>query len=118
MSPQSNYPTHGDEGGARYGFDLLRFGLMGALILAIAAVVAGVFIWFFCRIEPPSGFCAVLVNKAGNDIPANDIIATKPDQKGIVLEPLSEGRYFYNPINWSWQIEPLVQIKEGEVGVM
>lgn len=118
MSLQNNNPTRGEDGGARYGFDGLRFGLMGAVILAITAVVAGVFIWFFCRIEPPSGFCAVLVHKDGKDIPANDIIATKPDEKGIVLEPLSEGRYFYNPINWSWQIEPLVQIKEGEVGVM
>jgi rRNA maturation endonuclease Nob1 len=96
----------------------MRFGLIGALIAAIAVVVLFVFIWFYCRIEPPSGFCAVLVRKDGVDIPANDIIATKPEQKGIQLEPLSEGRYFRNPVNWSWQIEPLVHIQEGQVGVM
>src|SRR5260221_229765 len=83
-----------DGGGARYGFDGRRFGLIGALILAVMGVVTFVFVWFFCRVEPPSGHCAVMVRRDGRDIPANDIIATKPDQKGIQLEPLSEGRYF------------------------
>jgi hypothetical protein len=110
-------PLHG-EGGARYGFDPARFGLMAALIVAVAAVVLFVFVWFFCRIEPPSGYCAVLIRKDGVDIPANDIIATQPGQKGIQLDPLSEGRYFRNPVYWSWQIEPLIHISEGEVGVM
>ncbi len=106
------------EGGARYGFDPVRFGLIGGLILAISALVLFIFIWFFCRIEPPSGYCAVVIRYDGKDIPANDIIAMSSDQKGIQLEPLSEGRYFRNPLFWDWQIKPLVQIKEGEVGVM
>jgi hypothetical protein len=108
----------GDTGGARYGFDFARFALVGLVVLAISAVFLFVFIWFFCRIEPPSGFCAVLVSKSGEDMPADDIIATKPGQKGIQLEPLSEGRYFFNPVFWSWEIVPLIQIKEGEVGIM
>ncbi len=111
-------PAREEASGARYGFDPVRFGLLVAVMLAVAAVVLFVFVWFFCRIEPPSGFCAVLVRKDGIDIPANDIIATRPDQKGIQLEPLSEGRYFRNPLFWSWKIEPLVQIREGEVGVL
>ncbi|MEI6085518.1 MAG: SPFH domain-containing protein, partial [Verrucomicrobiota bacterium] len=114
----SSQPRSFDEGGARYGFDFRRFGLIGLILLAASAVILFVFIWFFCRIEPPSGFCAVLVRKDGTDIPANHIIATAPGQKGIQLEPLSEGRYFYNPVYWSWQNVPLVQIREGEVGVM
>ena len=105
-------------GGARYGFNFFRFGLISSLVLAVTLVVFGGYVWFFCRIEPPSGFCAVLVRKDGKNIPANDIIAIKPEQKGIQLEPLSEGRYFYNPINWSWKMEPLTQIKEGQVGIM
>ena len=119
MSPfRSDVPPHPDETGARYGFDPMRFALLAAVVLSAAAVILSVFVWFFCRIEPPSGFCAVLTRKDGKDIAANDIIATSPGQKGIQLEPLSEGRYFRNPVYWSWRIEPLVQIKEGEVGVM
>ena len=106
------------EAGARYGFDKARAALVVA-VLAVALGVAGfVFVWFFCRIEPPSGYCAVLIKKDGKDIPADDIIALTSDQKGIQLEPLSEGRYFYDPVFWDWKIEPLTQIKDGEVGVM
>lgn len=105
------------EGGARYGLDIARFITVGLLILGITGVVFFVVIWFSCRIEPPSGFCAVLTRYDGEDIPANDIIATKPGQKGIQLEPLSEGRFFRNPLFWNWELKPLTQIREGEVGV-
>jgi hypothetical protein len=73
---------------------------------ACSAVAGFIFTWFFCRIEPPSGYCAVLIKKDGKDIPADDIIATSSDQKGIQLEPLSEGRYFYDPVFWDWKIVP------------
>ena len=111
-------PRHSDVYGARYGFDPMRFGLIGAALLAVAVVVAFVSVWFFCRIEPPTGSCAVLTRLDGKDIPANDIIATSSDEKGIQLDPLSEGRYFRNPVYWHWEIVPLIQIKEGEVGVL
>ena len=58
-------------------------------MIAGAIVVMFVSVWFFCRIEPPTGTCAVLTRLDGKDIPANDIIATSPDQKGIQLDPLS-----------------------------
>src|SRR5664280_70595 len=111
-------PRHDDTDGARYGFDPLRFGLATAVILAATVVVGFVSVWFFCRIEPPTGQCAVLTRLDGKDIPANDIIAMLPEQKGIQLEPLSEGRYFRNPVFWHWELVPLVQIKESEVGVL
>ena len=107
-----------DDSGARYGFDPVRFGLIASVIVAISAVVLFVFVWFFCRIEPPSGHCAILIRKDGKDVAANEIIATSPDQKGIQLEPLSEGRYFRNPLYWEWRIVPLLHVTEGEVGVM
>lgn len=119
MSTHDSIPPRNDDAdGARYGFDPLRFGLAAAVILAGTIVVAFVFVWFFCRIEPPTGQCAVLTRLDGNDIPANDIIATSPARKGIQLEPLSEGRYFRNPVFWHWELVPLVQIKESEVGVL
>ncbi|MBC8096678.1 MAG: hypothetical protein H7Y43_12785 [Akkermansiaceae bacterium] len=110
--------TRPDQSHARYGFDPKHFGMVGGLILAISLVVGVVLVWFFCRIEPPSGYCAVLVRKDGRDLPANEIIAPTPEQKGLQLEPLSEGRYFYNPVNWSWSMHELTHIKEGEVGIL
>src|SRR5262245_45570581 len=107
-----------EDGGERYGFDSRRIVVLIVGCLAAMFVFGFVFVWFFCRIEPPSGYCAVLVKKDGRNIPANDIIATQSDQKGVQLEPLSEGRYFYDPVFWDWQLVPLTQIKEGEVGVL
>lgn len=116
MSDRS--PNYSEGGGARYGFDKARAALVVAVLAVVLAAAGFVFTWFFCRIEPPSGYCAVLIKKDGKDIPADDIIALTSDQKGIQLEPLSEGRYFYDPVFWDWKIEPLTQIKDGEVGVM
>ncbi len=120
MSTQGTHDSgsHDDDGGHRYGFDIRHFGLIGVLVLITAALFLFISVWFYCRIEPPSGYCAILIRKDGADIPANDIIATSVDQKGIQLEPLSEGRYFRSPVYWAWEIVPLVHIKEGEVGVM
>jgi hypothetical protein len=103
---------------ARYGFNPVKAALIGGVILGILAVAGFVFVWFFCRIEPPSGKCAVLIRKDGKDLPANEIVAVTSDQKGIQLEALSEGRYFYDPVFWDWEYVALTQIKEGEVGIL
>lgn len=116
MPTKDHFPS--GEGGERYGFDPKRIGLVAGVCLVLMLVFGFVFVWFFCRIEPRSGYCAVLIKKDGKDLPANDIIATSTEQKGIQLEPLSEGRYFYDPVFWDWKYEPLTQIKEGEVGVL
>lgn len=105
-------------GGVRYGINPAKVGLAGLIVIAVLTLFPLVFVWFFCRIEPPSGTCAILIKKDGKDIPANEIIATQKDEKGVQLEPLSEGRYFRNPINWDWEIVPLTEIHQGEVGVM
>lgn len=117
-SPPNDPPKWAKQEGARYGFNFPRFGLFAALIALVVIFVLGLFVWFGCRVEPASGHCAIMIRKDGVDIPANDIIATQAGQKGVQLEPLSEGRYFFNPINWSWIIVPLTHVNEGEVGVM
>ena len=30
---------------------------------------------------------------------------------------LTEGRYYYNPYDWTWQVVPQVEIPEGKLGV-
>ena len=32
-------------------------------------------------------------------------------------EVLTEGRYYYNPYAWTWQVVPQVEIPEGKLGV-
>ena len=94
--------------------------LGGLLPLALfaAVVFGGVFYWTACRIEPGSDEIAILIHKTGNDLPADQIIATEPDQKGIQLEVLPEGRYFRNPYSWEWKIERITDIPAGKFGVV
>lgn len=87
---------------------------MGVALLA----GIGIFVWFFCRIEPGPGQIAVLIRKTGDNLDTGQVIALKEGQKGIQLEVLPEGRYFYNPYTWSWRIHRILDIPAGKLGVM
>jgi regulator of protease activity HflC (stomatin/prohibitin superfamily) len=92
----------------------------GIALIFIAAIflvaIAPMWIWFFCRIEPGPGELAVLIHKTGKDLPSGQILA-EPDQKGIQLEVLSEGRFFRNPYSWGWEIRRITDIPAGQLGV-
>ncbi len=87
------------------------------LLLALAAGVPG-FVWFVCRIEPGPDQIAILIAKTGRDLPAGQILALEPGQKGIQLAVLPEGRYFRNPYDWDWEIRPVTDIPAGKLGVL
>ncbi len=79
---------------------------------------AGVFVWTACRIEPRNDEIAILIRKTGDNLAPDEIIATRPGQKGIQLEPLPEGRYFYNPYTWDWRFAPVTTVPAGKLGVV
>lgn len=98
-------------------FSMVRAALIP--LLAMGLLVGGtIFWWYFCRIEPGTGEIAVLIHKTGENLPSGQIIAEKPDQKGIQLEVLSEGRYFRNPYSWSWRYFNITDIPAGKLGVL
>lgn len=88
-------------------------------ILAIFVVLAiyGGWEWFFCRFYVPPGNVAVVTAKSGDSLPAGEMLA-KPGQKGVWAEPLSEGRHFLNPFNYSINIIPRKIIPNGKVGLV
>jgi len=82
-------------------------------------LVAGlVFFWFFCRIEPGAGEIAVLIRKTGDNLPPGQVVALEKGQKGIQLDVLPEGRYFRNPYTWGWEIQRILDVPAGKLGVM
>ena len=96
-----------------------RLGHLGGWIFGLGFLCClGIFIWFFCRIEPGSGEIAVLIHKTGDDLPPGAIIATDPAQKGIQFAVLSEGRYFRDPYAWGWKIARITDIPAGKLGVL
>lgn len=60
----------------------------------------------------------MLIRKTGENLPSGEILATQAGQKGIQLEVLPEGRYFYNPYSWGWLIRPITDIPAGKLGVV
>lgn len=109
----------GRQGPSRLGA-ALRMVKLGALLVFVvgALIAAAIFIWTFCRIEPESDQIAILIRKTGENLKPDEIIATRPGQKGIQLEPLPEGRYFYNPYTWDWQYASVTVIPAGRLGVV
>ena len=88
------------------------------IVLVLLLVLVPIFIWFGCRIEPGNGEIAVLIRKTGRPLPPDELIARSPDQKGIQLEVLGEGRYFRNPYTWDWEIHPVVDVPAGKFAVL
>jgi regulator of protease activity HflC (stomatin/prohibitin superfamily) len=88
-------------------------------------VAAGIFVavaipWTIyqdCRIDVPNKQMAVLIHKIGEDLEPGVVIAPSSESKGVQKEVLTEGRYYYNPYAWEWQVLPQIEIPEGKLGV-
>ena len=92
-------------------------GVTLAVIFMLILFFIPAFWWFFCRIEPGPDQIAVLIRKTGHDLAPDQILATEPDQKGIQLDVLPEGRYFRNPFTWGWRFHRITDIPAGKLGV-
>lgn len=101
---------------------MLRAGGIGATVFVGFAGLCGLGLWvfLFCRIEVPSRTIAVLTRKTGAELANVDEIVTTENSgkfKGIEEKVLTEGRYFYNPWNWDWDIVDQVEVPENRLGV-
>jgi len=90
--------------------------IMALLAIGLIVILPG-WVWFFWRIEPDTDELAVMIHKTGENLPSGEILALKPEQKGIQLEVLSPGRYFKNPYTWDWEIVKVTDIPAGKLGV-
>ncbi len=110
--PLPRRATAGPRGGNQAGVKALA----GYAIFLLVAMVP-VFIWFGCRIEPRSGELAILTRKIGDDLPPGEILALRPNQKGVQIEVLGEGRFFYNPYKWNWEKGRITDVPAGKLAV-
>ncbi|MBN2560774.1 MAG: hypothetical protein JXQ75_07585 [Phycisphaerae bacterium] len=86
--------------------------IIGFLLLVVAVVlVVG---WFTFRIYVPPDKCAVLIRKMGTALPAGQLVATEPGQRGIQAEVLGPGRHFRDPIRYDWELQDLTVIPSGD----
>jgi regulator of protease activity HflC (stomatin/prohibitin superfamily) len=117
---------HNDDG-RRPRFLVSGFGAIGLGLVALGAIVA---VYNACRIEVGTGMQAVLFRKAGLDLAPDMELAPAPKNgwyyKGIQTDlpghgltrgVLTEGRYFYNPYFWSWEIMKQMEVPNGKMGI-
>jgi regulator of protease activity HflC (stomatin/prohibitin superfamily) len=84
----------------------------------LAAVIAiPSFMYEECRIDVPNKHIAVLTRKVGKDLQSGAVLALTPEYKGVQKDVLTEGRYYYNPYEWTWQVVPQIEVPEKQLGV-
>lgn len=93
----------------------LLVGAAGTVLAA--ALIYGVYMWFFCRVYVPAGMMAVVTAKTGRQ-PAPGTILVEKGEKGIWREVLSEGRYFFDPVLYDVKLAKNIEIPLGKVGIV
>ncbi len=96
---------------------LLRFGLGGIVVMTLLLMLAAYIAYATCRIDVPAEHIAVLTRKIGKDLENHQEVAPDVEHKGLQLDVLTEGRYFYNPYSWDWEVYPMVKIERGKMGI-
>lgn len=88
--------------------------IAGLLVLAVAGAF---FAYTACRIEVDTGEMAILIRKTGLDLGNSEEIAPTDEHKGLQRHVLAEGRHFYNPWKWDWEVTKQVEVPQGKLGV-
>lgn len=91
--------------------------VMFLVFVVVMGFVATAAVYSCFRIDVGTGEIAVLIRKTGKDLTNGEEVAPGPEYKGIQKQVLTEGRHFYNPYSWSWEVLPQVEIKPGEMGI-
>jgi len=101
---------------------LAGLGLGGLVATLVVVAVVGMIAYNSCRLEVGTGEQAVLIRKTGLDLAPDMEIAPAPQEgayyKGVQPGVVTEGRYFYNPFYWDWEIGPQHVVKAGHCGVI
>jgi regulator of protease activity HflC (stomatin/prohibitin superfamily) len=91
-----------------------RFWMLVGVAVVGLLIVQQIWMWEVERIEVAPGHFVVRIHRWGQDLPEDQIVAADDSYKGVMLEPLAEGRHFLNPILWGHEIYPGVEVKPGQ----
>ncbi len=91
--------------------------VVAVLMLGVVGLATIWTVYTSFRIDVGSGEIAILIRKTGLDMTNNEEVAPTPEHKGIQKEVLTEGRHFYNPYSWSWQVIKQIEIAPGDMGI-
>jgi regulator of protease activity HflC (stomatin/prohibitin superfamily) len=107
-------------GGSFKGF----LAVVGVVLLGLGLVLG---VYRACRIDVGTGYQAVLIRREGLDLKPDMELAPAPREGKIYYKGvqstgpnngvLTEGRYFYNPYYWSWEISPQFVVPANKIGI-
>lgn len=98
--------------------ELLAGGFLTIAFLTVAGLfIVGFIVYANCRIDVPSEHMAIMIKKTGKDLPNDMEFAPSAEYKGVQVNVLTEGRYYYNPYSWDWIVVPQVRVPKGKLGV-
>jgi regulator of protease activity HflC (stomatin/prohibitin superfamily) len=102
-------------------------GTMASVGLAVLGVGLVVALYNACKIDVDTGRQAVLIRKEGLELEPDMELAPLPKDgrsyyRGVQSGGpnngvLTEGRYFYNPYIWSWEISPQFVVPGDKIGI-
>ncbi len=95
-----------------------RFYLTLGVAVVGLLILQQIWQWEVERIEVPSGKFLVRISRWGKDLGPDEIIAPDETYKGVMLQPLAEGRHFLNPLFWTYEVHDMVQVPVGECLVL
>jgi hypothetical protein len=93
-----------------------RSTLPGFITLVFMFIALSWTVYSSFRIDIGEGEMAILIKKVGKDLTNGEEVAPSEEYKGIQRKVLTEGRYFFNPYTWSWQVIKQTEISSGEDG--
>lgn len=104
---------------------LLGMGLSTGMAI-LFGIVGLIIVYNSMRLDVPTGKQAVLIRKTGTDLTPDQELAPAPENGryfkgvqsgGLNNGVLTEGRYFFNPLDWDWEVKEQMIIPEGQLGV-
>ncbi len=75
-------------------------------------------IWVVERVEVAPGYYLVKIHRWGKNLPEDTILAPDESYKGVQKDVLQAGRYFLNPIFWSYEVHKLIEVPPGQCLVL
>lgn len=95
-----------------------RFWTMLIAVIVGLGIVQQIWHWEVERIEVPPGEFLVIMHRWGTVLPEEEIVAPDSSYQGVMLDVLSEGRHFLNPILWSYERKELIYVPPGQCLVL
>ncbi|HNV72086.1 MAG TPA: SPFH domain-containing protein, partial [Candidatus Ozemobacteraceae bacterium] len=97
-------------------FNRYLIGIVLVILFMVMTFASALYHTFFVYV--PADKMLIIISKSGEELPAGQVIASRPEQKGIWKDPLGEGRHFVMPYLYETQLKDVVTIKPGQVGVV